>query len=457
MGMVALLIGIFYYLFPVFPSLGNVLKNTVAQPLMIMGIVMLIQDSIENNPADRFLLRNYIWWTVLLGTLCIFAYLFYWSIRVQKLNIYALVIVSVAFLFFIIQWLFTIRKIHATTPSKIQKLDKSHTMIGEYITRMSNKLYIWIGSAAFTVLGIIASHIWPSPVPWPVYLVFLVIGVIIAGYQVFNDISKESTKLGEHIRELEDTAPRIIVGLDQDGKLVKSSTIEFNIPIEPNYDDDVEKSKQQLLAIFDQQNKDASNARLLQIAGIGINPNYKRDVEVYLDKYRDYLKRLYEYNLVKQKVLQIHPVVENIGIAPIDNVTIEIRLPSGWMFATREQLFQFELGEPNPPDEPKAQLSIMSLILGNSVIPSLPWLVTKDTTIPKVKGPILIEKDGTIVKYELQQLVPNLLEIEFKPFHIWLGNIQHDEMLQINAKVYAAQLSKPIEQIITLHLRMKNN
>ena len=76
---------------------------------------------------------------------------------------------------------------------------------------------------------------------------------------------------------------------------------------------------------------------------------------------------------MKQKVLQIHPVVENIGIAPIDNVTIEIRLPSGWMFATREQLFQFELGEPNPPDEPKAQLSIMSLILGNSVIPSLPW------------------------------------------------------------------------------------
>jgi hypothetical protein len=455
MGMIALLIGMFYYLFPVFPGLGNVLKNTVAQPLMIMGIVMLIQDSIENNPADRFLLRNYIWWTVLFGILCIFSYLFYWSIWVQKLNIFALVIVSVAFLFFIIQWLFKI-KIKTTIPIKTQKLDKHQTMIREYITRMSKKLWIWLGSAAFTIFGIIANRIWPNPLPWPVYLVFLMIGVIIAGYQVFSDISKEITKLTKHIRELEDTTPHITIGFDQQGKLVDSAIIEFNIPVEPNYDEEVKKNEKRLLATFNQQSTSV-NHTFLFASGIRPNPDYTRDVGIYLDKYRDYLKRLYEYNLTKQRVIQIHLVAENTGMTAADNVTIEIRLPMGWEFATGEQVLLSELSEPAPPDEPQVQLSFMNLILGNSMVHSFPWLATKGATIPKIKGPTHNAKDGTVVKYEIIQLVPNLLETEFKPFAIWLGEIQRDEVIQINVKVYAAQLPKPKEQVITLHLQMKDN
>ncbi|MFZ7131614.1 MAG: hypothetical protein ACOWWR_04590 [Eubacteriales bacterium] len=321
-------------------------------------------------------------------------------------------------------------------------------MIREYLNQIAHKLWALWGSALLTVAGIVTNYLFDEPVPWFVWFGIFIVGVFIAGYQVFRDTARERNKL------LQDS-PQIEIGFEQEGKIIDSIVININDPIEPQYDDEVEKKKIGLLSQY-QQCKSEMKLSIMGILGTSLNSNFSEELTAYLDEYRDYLKELYEYFLIKQRMLQIYLVTKNTGTIPADDVAIELKLPTQLSIASPEQIAHVECNDPTPPKEPEIQHNLLSF--NPFSYPSntlhIPNITPNDMSTLIVQGPNYREEDPSIVMYRLQRLIPNLLEREFYPFQIWAGELKHSTILNIRTTIYAAQLPKPINQDIKLDIRL---
>lgn len=328
-------------------------------------------------------------------------------------------------------------------------------MLAEYLRRMTRRIWLWLGSAAFTILGIIASALWGGPIPWPAYFTVFVIGALIAGYQAFVEVTKEREELRERLTAIEERIPRIKVGLEQDTKVVSSVVFHVTALTEPNYDEEIEIMRKRLLAKYHQQSQQkGTNAVLASIMGIVSNTDYIKEVDIYIGKYRDYLQQQFEYRLNSQRLVQIHVVAENSGLETADDVTLELRLPPQLTVPSAEQLLPMELGEPEPPEEPKTQRSVLDVVgaFGNRFV--IPRIVPRRTpTNPDVQGPSLDTKNQQVIVYKVLRLVPKLTERGFDPVSLWLCDIKEDTM-PIRITIYASNLPKPLEQIVTVDVRV---
>jgi len=350
-------------------------------------------------------------------------------------------------------------------------------LLGEYFTRLIHQTLVQVTGVLGFILTAVLEIAFPGVIiKWVFYLTLLATGVIVGGYQVFAELVKEHEKettefahalseLESKFRELESRQPRILVGFQNEtGHLVQRLQLQLNpLPPKPSVDEEVKQKRDKLLAR--KQNikpiHRPSDASIFEIIRKP-NPKYEEEVEEYLEQYRKYLLKLHEHTIIGDRARYITLVVENQGLYPANNVTIELEMPTAYRKPSGKQELEIwysmeDEHDLHPPEEPKLFNDFMDI--GRSHLPSFALGVPAqdlNTTKPSnTSGPEFIERDGLqLIVYHIKKLIQNRPENDFASFLLWLEDIEQSISWEIPVKIYAEELHRPLEQTLWLDIEI---
>jgi hypothetical protein len=293
---------------------------------------------------------------------------------------------------------------------------------------------------------------------WIVTGMLFLVGFIVSAYLVHIEDQKEIAELSERITEVENREPILEVGfLDKRNDLDKSLQIHLSkIPDPPDYDELLRRKRQELsdnMANF-LKKRNLENQYLktnfLSILDKRPNPNYENKVVDYLEEYRNYLGRLHNYRIMKDRVKYITPIVTNVGSQPANDIKIDFLMPGGYIEPTKEQydyidfiLYFDEDNGPMPPEEPSVtQLSFVERY-EKMIAEPLSNIRPPEPQLPKTSntyGPDHQVKNGRdIINYSVEKLIQQRSENNFEPFLLWLEGLQESTNWKIEVNIYCAE------------------
>jgi hypothetical protein len=353
------------------------------------------------------------------------------------------------------------------------QMKPTHPLV-DYISRLVHQTLVQVtGGLGFILTTILELALPGVIIKWVFYLILLVMGLLVGGYQVFVDMLKERrdealkfqeeiTSLQQRLHHLELKQPRIVVGWqDENQSLIQRLRLQLRpLPPKPPLDEMIKQKRDELLA-NKTKGRIATDSKLEITINLLFDPNpdYDKEVDEYLVEYRKYLMRRYDIAIINDRLLRIWPMVENRGTFPATSVTIELTMPPEFQLPSPfQKIDAYLVGEgekylPSPPDEPEM---FKPIDFGQGL--SLPsFLHPEDSRIEKrqsnTDGPEIIERNGVkTVSYRIEKLIQNRAETDFDALLMWAGDVEQTTVWRIPIKIFAAELQYPLEDAIELEL-----
>jgi len=352
----------------------------------------------------------------------------------------------------------------------------SKSQLGEYVYRLFHKSLVQITGGLGFVCTLILEFISPGGIiKWLIYLALVIVSMLIGSYQVFTEIRKEHSKelndltqdintLNEKIRELEEKRPRVNVRfVNENGKPTQRLKIHLT-PLPPMVDleNKIKEKRNELIAKKNPSPIELDTKLKITIAGLDkLNPDYDREVDEYLINYRQYLIEKYECSIADDRLRRIEITVENKGLYPATDVTIEMSMPREFKAPSETILLSKKFSEidqsyfPSPPKEPSLYFKPTDLGFAALTIPSYPsqnHLIQNDRS-QNTSGPTISFSDETnVISYKAKKLIQNLPEQEFDSVQTWLGGVELSTTWEIPVKIYAAELPSPVTDTLWIDL-----
>jgi hypothetical protein len=347
---------------------------------------------------------------------------------------------------------------------------KTSHILGNYISRLFHQTLVQVtGGLGFLVTAILELAFPGQIIKWVAYLILLISGLVVGGYQVFTDLLKEHNAetgklqakidaLGKKLHDLEHGQPQIIVGA-QDGKGLLAQNIQIDLsplPPQPLLDSLIAQKRTDLIA--KQQQGQVPGIKGMMSSLGRPNPDYRTEVEKYLEDYRKYLIRVYDNSIIDDRLRAITPIVENRGFFPANDIVIEFFMPLSFRLPNAGHLLALKyasIGEkykPSPPEEPNPLviLDMRSASIFTSAL-TLPREQAFVEAPGNTEGPILTERDGmNLIIYKIKKLIPSRPEPDFRPFHLWLGDVEETTTWEILVGIYASELHQPLHNVLQI-------
>jgi len=189
---------------------------------------------------------------------------------------------------------------------------KHKNPLKEYISRLFQQSWILVtGSVGFAITFLVGIF-FPELNIRVVYFIIFGVALIIGGYSAFASLLKEYDELDSKFHELDEKKPNIVVGFNDNSNRI-SKNLEFNITAldpKPDFDRWVNDKRKELIEKIPTNSTFTGIARsIAALANSELNPNYKQEVEKYLQEYREYLVNIYECGL--DRAFELSIAVEN--------------------------------------------------------------------------------------------------------------------------------------------------
>jgi len=288
--------------------------------------------------------------------------------------------------------------------------------------------------------------------PRYIYLGVVSVGFILANYRVFLQMLDEKERLEEHLRLLEEKIPRLEVRFLVNDKRLPFLSVDIPEMKVPDIDNLVAQRREELLSV------EVEPPELTKIMLRQRDPNYQKEVEQYLEKYRQYLRDLFEKEVAKYCVKEIRFVIMNTSIHPAHHITVEIEIPREIRRASREHVLWYvgdEMGDlfPIEPQQPKLYTSI----LDSSIFPLPPLLGLSNSQLQmQAEEPEWVwSQDKTILRYKREQISPYQEIDDLEPIFLWLCGLGSTQTVEFQVKIYAEELPEPIIHTLYIHVQAK--
>jgi hypothetical protein len=287
---------------------------------------------------------------------------------------------------------------------------------------------------------------------WQLTLVLVGVGLFASAYLVHLETIQALAERERRIRELESQRPDIVVGFqDSAGHLVKKLELQLNsLPPKPDFDTLVEAKRKELLAKRPSTRSRAGLAAAIVSASFSRpNPHYENEVEQYLVEFREFLAIAYECTI--DRAYAIHPIIENKGNHPANDVTIEFAMPADYKEPAEHQCFDRSTISPEdmefylqPPPKPKPFIDQLDM-LRDVALPDLSNTILSRIEPPSsIGGPNHEQRDGIhYISYAIERLVQHRPEDDFNPFWLWLFDVNDSTVWEIPFTVTSADLRLP--------------
>lgn len=334
---------------------------------------------------------------------------------------------------------------------------------------------VWVLGFVPQLLDYVSTYVPPKYVPdpilnllekggnWQLTLVLVGGGLLASAYLVYLETIQALEEQERRIRELESQRPHIIVGFqDSAGHLVKKLELQLSpLPPKPDFDALVEEKRKELLANRPPTRSIAGLAAAIASASFSRpNPHYEDEVERYLVEFREFLVRVYE--CIIDRAYAIHPIIENKGNHPANNVTIEFAMPADYKEPVEHQCFDCSAISPEDmefyllqPPEPKPFINQLD-ILRDVALPDLSNTILSRIEPPSnIGGPNHKQQDGIhYISYTVERLVQHRPEDDFNPFWLWLFDVNDPTVWEIPFTVTSADLHLPQKGRLLLDIQV---
>ena len=337
---------------------------------------------------------------------------------------------------------------------------KSKNPLKEYFSRLLQQSWILVtGSVGFLItflVGILA----PELNIRIVYIIIFGVALIIGGYSAFAGLFKEYEELELKFHELEEKKPNIIVGfLDQSNHLSKNLKIDlYPLPPKPDFENLANKKHKELL------NDQPNNRDLFGIGAMRVfyqpNPNFNKEIEIYIQEYREYLVQTYEAGI--DRAYKINIVIDNKGSYPANNVSVELSMPREYKPPLEHQSFDRKTTPKeqisyfiHKPIKPEAYTNPTDVFLSMNHLDYDLQATTNSNQYSNLSGPNIENKDGDYqISYTAEKIIQHKPEKDFEPFWIWLGSTEETTIWEIPMKITCAELREPLTDTIFLEIRI---
>ncbi len=368
----------------------------------------------------------------------------------------------------------------------------------DYCRRLLKSYFGWVGVVT-TVLTVVEEILdftpaFLRPVLWftdPLLAPLLVVGWIVAGYQVYQGVSEEKrtkehqlhdllasreqelteeiSRLRTRIQVLEDRRPRMEVGfLRQDSVAQELILSLYPLPPFPDIEALVSEQKRQLMekldglpAAGDPPRGSRKSVRYIEWAMVGgQREGYLGRIDIYLDSYRKFLMNSYRYKVSKDRLRPIYLAVANEGPAVAEEVEMRLFIPHPIELPTEEDIGWLEDEEgiyapqpPEPPEKPSPFPSFRWENLAPRLFPT--FAAVENQAYRKVRGPRFETADSeTVVVYNIRSLNPGYIEKDLEPVILWFGSVRQDEVVEVRTQVFASTLPTPQHGVLRLRLHI---
>lgn len=334
-------------------------------------------------------------------------------------------------------------------------------MLFDYIKRLISKWFV----IAYFILDTLTFIFLGHQLPWYTYPLSLIGGLLIGGYLVFSDVKKEADQLRK-------TLPRITVLFYSPSGISNSAEVRI---LNPKTEDDIEKeiesalteARQRLIAKWDNYVNSITQNVLPQVwkPAYPDKKTYESSVTAYLSELRRFLQTQTNLDKNDRALRDFSLVVRNSGNVPAENITIEIVVPEHVTFADQDQVIWYYYDKsrlPDKPEEPNPNASFFEAILGvgkqfANISATMPYIESNVVRPPSNTSGPKYDEEHSCIKYHVSEVIHNLDERNFEPFLLWFGESRGDEDLQLEVKVYCANLPMPITSQLTIHVKMQES
>jgi len=334
---------------------------------------------------------------------------------------------------------------------------------------------VWVLGFVPQLLDYVSTYMPPKYVPdpilnllekggnWQFTLILVGGGLLASAYLVHLETAQTLEERERRIGELESQRPHIVVGFqDSVGHLVKKLELQLiPLPPKPDFDILVEEKRKELLANRPPTRSVTGLAAAIASASFSRpNPHYEDEVEQYLVEFREFLIRVYECTI--DRAYAIHPIIENKGNYPANNVNIEFAMPADYQYPVEHQCFDRSTTSPEDmelyllqPLEPKPFINQLD-ILSNVALPdlsntTLSWIGTPSN----IGGPNHEQRDGIhYISYTVERLIQHRPEDDFNPFWLWLFAVNDPTAWEIPFTVTSADLRLPQKGKLLLDIQV---
>lgn len=357
---------------------------------------------------------------------------------------------------------------------------KNH--LNEYVSRLVHQTLVQLTGGLGFILAAILELIFPGAIiKWVFYLILLIAGLVVGGYQVFVEIVKEHAvernNLAQHIdtlkvklRGFEEKQPHISVQLlDNNSHSTNRLLIALNhLPPAPSLEDEIAKKRNELLAKKRSKPIELDSRARIVFEGLDLlNPDYDREVEEYLPEYKDYLIEKYECSIANDRLRGVELIAENLGLYPATDITIELAMPEGYRMPSEKQLLAWKYAEigqvytPSPPQEPSFSLGLLGSRLRDIGLGGISiFNLDNDyhgSEPTNTSGPDVSSVDGiNLITYQIRKLIQNRPERNLRLLPVWLGDVSASITWEITVKVYAAELPIPLTDSLWIDLKIQD-
>lgn len=333
------------------------------------------------------------------------------------------------------------------------------------------KKWFWLLGLIPTIRDIVDTYLPSSNIPMPIVdfltkeidwrlsLVYITLGFLISSYLVYYEKNYEFEKILKELDQIKSIKPRLDIGyLIKNKKVIDDISIKFN-PIKEhiNIKNEIEKKKQFFIDERKLQSRNSSNGIYFALLG-EVNKNYENDIDVYLEKYEEALKKINE--AYYGRAFTIKPLITNIGDTSATNVILDFRMPMTYnkplnhQMSNSDETIEMVINEifRDLPPIPKYRRDFgFNLALDYSLpIDIRPVQIKIDRN-----DPVYEERDNLWhIIYHLEKINPKQDYQQFNPFNIWAGDVQSNLCWEIIVNIFASELSIPCEKELRLNFEI---
>ncbi len=354
-------------------------------------------------------------------------------------------------------------------------------LISGYLKALLKKWYL-VAAAVSEFISLLIQPFLGFEVPIEVYVAIFALVFMYANYSLYCDGQKEIveikeryqrklTELQEKIAELQDRWPRLELLFPTDQGCTRHQIIHvLDPPQRPDLNELVRREAEQIQLASqetEESNIPASLARIHDVMRQALlqrrksAEEYEEECDAYLERYRQYLVDMYNYELYVARFRSVRFAIQNSGKVPAENIVLIIHFPDAFYFRSlEERLLERPEERPKPPKRPMlfeplfnipAYLSQLSPSTLSGLMPPV-----VDIGPSNVRGPFIKPENSTEVNYEVGKVLHNFIEVGLEEVQFFLTDEAIGHSWELKYSIHAANLPEPAEGSLFLEVMLEH-
>lgn len=326
---------------------------------------------------------------------------------------------------------------------------------------------------------------------WTIYLA-LVLSFLLANFLLYKELNEKSLEetdiakqnieeLTQAIKLFQDNIPKLeLLFKTKDGYSQKQTIVVPLLPDKREIEQLIQQESEILKEIpkskgEEVRTKDSSGIEgllkatremaALTYASLGrkrkSDEQYKDEYEKYFRTYGNCLRKLERYEYTEARYRQLNFAVSNTGYVVGENLVVLIHFPDNFKFPTNIETFDLQLSfeKPKPPKRPElyedlfAQFREMRSMHNIGNLSRSHGVPSIDTSI--VKGPFINHTNSTEVRYEIDRVMHNFTEDDFKEIGFFCKEGAIGYTHELKFEIHADALPNPIMGNLLLEIQLQ--